>query len=672
MQLNGFPRHIPSSLRRRLAHPNLLFVASAGESRIRPLASVFTLAHESIRFEDFELDSRSFELRRVGRLVKLERIPMQLLILLAENRDRLVTREEILEAIWGQDVFVDADNSINTAVRKIRQVLKDDPENPRFLRTISGKGYRFTAQINPSASRSLSEIHRSAELLPEAKQSPHRPYKWVVWAGIALVAIVSTGFLVRPPKTVPKKAMLVVLPFVNLSGDAREEYFADGMTEEMITQLGSLDPKHLGVVARTSAMHYKGSSAAASQIARELGVDYLLEGSVRQASDRVRVTAQLIQSGDQTHLWADSFERGRSDVLRLQSDVAHAIAAKIQLTLSQQVEDGLAGTPSVNPEAHEAYLRGLEAWNLRTKEGFERSILEFNQAIAVDPDYAAAYAGLARSYSLAPIFGVSAAADTMPKALDAAKKALALDDSLFAAHTTLAFVLAHYEYNWAASEREYLRGLELNPSDAYGHFFYSNSYLSPLGRHDAAIAEIKKAAELDPLAVPIQSFTGITYIWARRYDEAFAQFQKANQMNSTFAVNHERLAHCYIYLRKFDDAIREESKARLLSGEDAKMVVMKEDALRRALTAGGPRGYWRKLLEFSEMKQNPPEAYASAYGLARIYAQLGEAERAIESLEKAYAEHEIPLTEIGIEPLLDPLRSNPRFQSLLRRVGLPQ
>jgi TolB-like protein len=245
-----------------------------------------------------------------------------------------------------------------------------------------------------------------------------------------------------------------VLPFQNLSDDLQQDYFADGMTEEMITQLGSIDPQHLGVIARSSAMQYKAAHKDAAQIARELGVNYLLEGSIRRAGERVRVTAQLIQSSDQTHLWANSYDRELSDVLKLQSEVARAIAGKIQLTLSQQTEARLTGTLSVNPEAHEAYLRGLQAWNLRTKEGFERSVAGFSQAIDVDPNYAPAYVGLARSYSLAPIFGVSSATETMPKALEAAKRALALDDSLAAAHTTLAFVQAHYEYNWPASERE--------------------------------------------------------------------------------------------------------------------------------------------------------------------------------------------------------------------------
>jgi TolB-like protein/DNA-binding winged helix-turn-helix (wHTH) protein len=513
------------------------------------------MPRETIRFEEFELDPNSFELRRAGQLVKLERIPLQLLFLLAENRERLVPRGEILHAIWGKDVFVDADNSINTAVRKARQALKDDPENPRFLRTVPGRGYRFTAEIGPPTPPSSPTASKLPGQSPEFTQFPQRFRKWAVWAALAFVAIVSIGFLLRSrlprtSKTIPRRAMLVVLPFVNLSGDAREEYFSDGMTEEMITELGSLDPRHLGVIARTSSMRYKGARTAASQIAQELGVNYLLEGSVRQSNGRVRVTAQLIQTSDQTHLWAGSFDRDRSDVLRLQTDIARAIAAKIQVALSQQVEARLSRTLSVNPEAYEAYLRGLQAWNLRTKEGFERSIVEFSEAIKLDPNYAAAYVGLARSYSLAPIFGVSTASKMMPKARDAAKGALAMDDSLAEAHTTLAFVEAHYEYDWPASEREYLRAIELNPSDPYAHFFYANSYLSPLGRHNAATAEMSQAAKLDPFSMPIQSFVGLTYMFARRCDEALTQFQKANQMNPTFALNHQRLARYYNVRRK--------------------------------------------------------------------------------------------------------------------------
>lgn len=624
---------------------------------------------EVYQFENFELDSGAYQLRRAGRVVRLERIPLDLLFLLVERRGQLVTRQEIIERIWGHDVFVDSDTSVNTAVRKIRQALKDNPDKPRLLHTIAGKGYRFVP--SPADPAIQSPIAPQAKAVQAAVLKPRR---WPLWLGAAAVliaaALIALPYLPRPFKPGSAKVMLAVLPFVNLSGDVRQEYFADGMTEEMITQLGSLNPARLGVIARTSAMQYKSARKDTAQIARELGVNYVLEGSVRRAGDRVRVTAQLIQTSDQTHIWAESFDRDLGDVLRLQSEVARVIADKIQLTLSHQIAARLAGTPHVNAEAHEAYLQGLQAWNERTATSVELAIANFQHAINVQPDNALGYAGLARVYMLAPVFRVLRPAECMPKAREAAMRALALDDTLSEAHTTLAFVKEHFEYDWPGAEHEHRRALELNPSDANAHFFYSNSYLSAFGRHDEAIAEMKAAVELDPLSLPTQSFLGRTYLWARRYDEALAQFQTVNRLDPNFAINHERLAHLYTYTGKFGDAIDEETKARMLAGEDPKAALAKADALRLALAARGPRGYWEKVLELSGAKENPPEAYVGSYGLAILYTRLGEQEKAIDCLEQAYKERQLAMTEIGVEPAFDPLRPAPRFAALLRRVGL--
>jgi TolB-like protein/DNA-binding winged helix-turn-helix (wHTH) protein len=632
------------------------------------------MASEILRFEDFELDRGAYELRRAGRVVRLERIPLDLLFMLVERHGQLVTRQEILDRIWGKDVFVDVDNSINTAVRKIRQALKDNPENPRLLHTVPSKGYRFGGNVveagNTKTAGSAIPVPAAAEVPTAASKPRHWPYWLGLAAAVAAVLFMARPYLLRTPKPVSNKVMLVVLPFENLSGDPGQDYFADGMTEEMITRLGSLDPQHLGVIARTSAMQYKAAHKSMAQIAQELGVQYLLEGSVRRASNQVRVTAQLIQSSDQTHLWADSYDRDLRDVLKLQSEVARTIASKIQLTLSEQFEARLAGTQTVNPEAHEAYLLGLQAWNLRTRDGFQRSIAEFNRAITIDPNYAPAYAGLARAYSLVSISGGVPPLEAMPKAREAAQRSIALDDSLAEGHTVLAFVKAHFEHDWPVAEQEYIRALELNPSDAFAHFFYSNSYLSPLGRHEEAIAEMKQAIELDPFSAPVQSFLGRTFLWARRYDEALTQLRKCDALFPEFVINHERLAHLSTYAGRFEEAIAEETKARLLGGEDPRAVAMKEEALRRALADGGPYGYWEKVLEFSQMKENPPEAYATAYGVAIIYARLDEKKKAIDSLEGAYARRELAMTEIGIEPAFDGLRPDPRFTELLRKVGL--
>ena len=642
------------------------------------------MLQETIHFEGFELDPGAFELRRDGQLIKLERIPLQLLLLLAENRQRLVTREEILRAIWGENVFVDADNSINTAVRKARQALKDDPENPRFLRTVPGKGYRFTAEVKSVNSTVSPEGLASVEKLPQesptpANDDPDVPSplrnKWAILTLIGVLIVVGAVLILRPrpnppPQPSTRRAMLAVLPFVNLSGNPGEEYLADGMTEELITQLGGLDPNRLGVIARTSSMQYKGASKSAAQVAHELGVDYVLEGSVRWNDQRVRVTAQLIQASDQTHLWAADFDRDPGDVLRLQSDLALAISNKIELTLSPPVRARLADAPPVNAAAHDAYLLGLHELDLRTKSGVERSIAEFQNAIALDPQYASAHAALARAYSLAPVVRAMAPIEAMPKARDAALRAIELDPGLASGHSTLGFVKAHYEFDWPGAEREYLQALALNPNDAYAHFFYSNSYLSPLGRHAQAIEEMRKAVAIDPFSAPVQAFLGRTYIWARQYDQALEQFQKVAEMFPGFAIDHERLAQLHAFMGRFDQAIAEDTKARLLSGENEKSALAKEAILRHAWTTQGAPGYWKTLVELSQTAENPPEAYNSPFGTAILYAQLGDKARALNALEQAYEQRSLAMTEINIEPAFDPIRGEPRFKALLQGVRL--
>jgi TolB-like protein/cytochrome c-type biogenesis protein CcmH/NrfG len=464
--------------------------------------------------------------------------------------------------------------------------------------------------------------------------------------------------------------MIAVLPFQNLSNDTQQDFFADGMTEEMITQLGGLNPQRLGVIARTSAMQYKARQKDTGQIVRELKVNYLLEGSVRREGQRIRVTAHLIQANDQADIWADSYDADIGDILQVQSEVARAIAGQIRLRLPRQAEQRLAKAPRLNALPHDAYLQGQQAWNLRDKEGNARSIQQFQHAIEIDPNYATAYAALARAYALSPVVGFTTASEAMPKARDAASHAIALDDSLAEGHCMMGFIKAHYEYDWPAAEREFKTALQLNPSDSFAHLFYSNSYLSPLGRHNEAIAEMEKAIELDPFSPRIESFLGRTYIWARRYDDALIQLRKTTQMFPSFAIEHERLAHLYTYRGEYDKAIAEETQARILAGEDPHGVLKLEDSLRNAFTTRGPRGYWEKLLELSQRADNPPEAYTTHDGLAIIYVRLGDKERALQALEQAYRERQLHMTEIGIEPAFDSLRGEARFQSLLRRVGV--
>lgn len=622
-----------------------------------------------IRTGLFEIDFGSGEVHKEGRKVQLQEQPFRVLEILLERPGEVVTREQLRARLWSADTYVGFDEGLNTAIRKLRVAFGDSAENPRFIETVSRRGYRYIAPVEPEPNLAPFPPATTVAARPTVVS---RGMRWVGFAAVFVVVLVLTVFLRNPehPKPPLGKITLVVLPLENFTGDSEQDYLADGITEEIITQLGSLDPQHLGVIARTSAMHYKHTQESAAQISREVGANYLLEGSIRRSGDRIRVTAQLIQSSDQSHLWADSYDRELTDVLRIESDIASSVASEIRLTLSQQIHQRLAAAGRTNVEAHDAYLRGLQGWNLRTRDGFQQAITNFTRATELDPSYAPAFAGLARVYSLAPVFAGMPAGEAAPKALEAASRALSLDETLADAHCALGFVKAHYEYDWPAAQREFRRAIELEPNNAYAHLFYSNSYLSPLGHHEEAIAEMKRAMDLDPLSPHIQSFAGVTFKWARRYEDSLAQFQKVNQIDPNFPLNHERLAQLCAILGRYDDAIAEETKARLLVGENPQDVLAKMDTLKRELATKGERGYWEEQLQFARDQQNPPEAYVGPYGLAIIYAHLGEKTKAFEKLENAFAERDTQITELAIEPQFDPLRSDARFADLERRIAL--
>lgn len=622
------------------------------------------------RFGSFEFDPQTRELRKQGLRVRLEGQPAAILAFLLERPNELVTREELQKKLWLGDTYVDFEQSLNAAIRRLRLALGDAADSPRYIETLARKGYRWIAPmrtgplavaVEPANTEIGSERVRRRSIWQSAQ----------IALGVCVAfAILITAWVLLRPRPAVGRVMLAVLPFRNLSDEAKQEYFVDGMTEEMITQLGGLNPQGLGVIAPTSAMQYKLSQKSTREIARELNVKYLLEGSVRREGQHIRVTAQLIEASDQTDIWTDSYDSDAGDILKVQSEVARAIAGQIRLQLTQQIKQRLSNPPRVNALAHDAYLQGQQAWNLRDKEGTAQSIQYFQHAVEIDSNYATAYAALARAYALSQVVGLMTASEAMPKAHEAAARAIALDDSLAEGHSMTGFIKAHYDYDWPGAQREFQKALELNPSDSFAHLFYSNSYLSPLGRHDEAIAEMKNAITLDPFAPRIQSFLGRTFIWARRYDEALIQFQKTTEMFPSFAIDHQRLAHLYTYRGEYERAITEETRARLLVGQDPRRVLKLEDSLRKALASRGPRGYWEILLELSGRTDNPPEAYTVHDGLAILYVRLGEKEKALQALEQAYKKRQLHMTEVGIEPAFDPLRSDPRFQTILRQVGL--
>jgi TolB-like protein/DNA-binding winged helix-turn-helix (wHTH) protein/lipoprotein NlpI len=513
-----------------------------------------------VRFgEDFELDLASYKLRRAGRVLKLERIPLEVLAVLVEQPGQIVTREHLVERIWGKDAFLDTDNSINGAIRKIRKVLKDDAEQPRFILTITGMGYRFIAPLAESKAESepAGSTPQPYVAEPVIGKSPRR--QWQVALGIALGLAVAAGIGLRYSRIRPlpssDRVMLAVLPFDNLTGDAGQDYFSEGMTEELITQVGGLDPKHLGVVARTSVMHYKNSQQRLAEVGRELGVQCVLVGTVRREADRVRITAQLIQVKDQTHIWVREYDRELRGLLTLQGEIAHEIADEIQLTLSDQATAPVRqSAPSPQTyEAYDLYLRGRYFWNKRTIEGFQQAINYFQQATAKDPNYARAYAGLADSYALLGGYSAVPQAELMAEARAAAERALQLDDSSPEAHTALALIVQNYDHDWQTAEREFHRAIDLNPNYATAHHWYAE-HLAWRGRFDEALVEIERARQLDPLSLIIAVDYGVILYYSRQYDRALAQFRAVLEMDPNFA-HASMIAWVYIQKGMFAEAL---------------------------------------------------------------------------------------------------------------------
>ncbi len=426
-------------------------------------------------FGRFRLDSVERVLLADSHPVALTPKAIETLLELLKNSGHILEKDELLKRVW-PDTFVEEGTLVQN-ISTLRKVLGEAPDGSAYIETIPRRGYRFAGAVHNTDFVPLTEGNFPPVPVVTTRRAG-RP-GWIVGLAIAAVSLV-TLFLLREriwprPDPAPKKILLAVLPFENLSGDSQQEYFSSGLTEEMITQLGNLEPNRLGVIARTSAMQYKGARKDTRQIRRELGVDYILEGSVRREGDRVRITAQLIQVKDQTHLWAKDYDRNLRDILALQSDVASSIAREIKLKLTSEETARLANIPALNPDAYELYLKGRYFWNKRTEDGFIRAIKYFEQATVLDPNYAQPYAGSADAYALLgsmPNFEISRG-EAMPKAKAAALKALQLNDSLAEAHTSLAFVEMQYEWDWPGSEKEFERALELNPNYATAHQWYA-------------------------------------------------------------------------------------------------------------------------------------------------------------------------------------------------------
>jgi TolB-like protein/DNA-binding winged helix-turn-helix (wHTH) protein/Flp pilus assembly protein TadD len=611
----------------------------------------------SLKFDDVELDLGSYHLRRNGSVIKLERIPMELLILLASRNGQLVSREEIIEKLWGKDVFVDSEHGVNTAIRKIRNALQDDPEKPRFIETVVGKGYRFVAPL----------VTPREEVLPAGAIRRRFGSKKFILIGTCLMAVVTAAAYVGLRYFWPAgisqggRTMLAVMPFENLTGDPDQDYFSDGLTEEMITQLGRLDPRQLGVIARTSAMSYKHSSKAVDQIGRELGVNYILEGSARREGGRVRIAAQLIQVRDQSHVWAAEYDREIQSVLQLQSEVANAIGNEVRLKLAPEQRLQAGNPRAVNPEAYEAYLKGryfIEKW---TEEGTRVGREYFEQAIQKDPNYALAYAGLADSY----VWGRAGLPpeEALRRARAAATKALELDNTLGEPHAALGQIKFVNDWDWAAAEAEFKRAIELNPNDTNALHMYSH-YLLSMGRMLESLQVSKRALDHDPVSPTMQLHLGFHYLTARQYDLAIPQYLKVLQADPSLPDAHNQLAVAYRQKGLLDQSVAEYLQVETLLGTTPDQIA----ELKAAYAKSGMRGFWLTVLEFTEASG---ESKISPYQIASYCAILNKKDESFEWLEKAYNAHDAGLVAIKTDSDFDTLHSDARFADLLHRLKLP-
>jgi TolB-like protein/DNA-binding winged helix-turn-helix (wHTH) protein/Tfp pilus assembly protein PilF len=617
-------------------------------------------------FGSFRLDPRERLLFCSGKPVPLSPKAFELLLLLVTNAGHLIEKDDLIRQLW-PDTFVE-EGSLVKHVYLLRKALAQGENGTEYIETVPKIGYRFLAKVIdglgtvPAADLSASRrpVHRAI--------TSSRRRAMLLSVGLVLLAAFvlaqSRGWIhwsLR--KTQLSIRSIAVLPLENVSGDPTQEYFADGMTDQLITDLGKIG--ELRVVSRTSAMQYKGVRKSLPQIGRELNVDAVIEGSVQRSGSRVRITAQLVQASTDKHLWAEKYDGDIRDVLQLQDEVASAIVDQIRIKLTPQERALLSSSQVVDPQAHEAYLKGLYLWNERSPEGLQKAIEYFNQAIRKDPDYALAYAGLADVYGVLSDHDVLPPGEAYPKAKAAVLKALAIDDTLGEAHTCLAWIEEGYDWDAQRAEKEFQRAIQLNPNYATAHYRYSR-LLYDQGRLDESVREAQRAVELDPIGVATTSNLGDVYYYARRYNEAIQQHRKAAGLHPGASEPHQGLFLDYLAEGMYAGSIAEAQRWLIVSVSGEKSSADAAAAIRR-IDSAGYREALRVLI--SQAIAQRKVAYASAAWIAILCARRGDEDKALDWLEQAYGDRDDTLPSMKVEPAFDMLRSNPRFQEVLRRVG---
>lgn len=620
---------------------------------------------KAFTFGAFEVDVAAAEVRKHGIRIRLQRQPFEVLLSLLERPGELVTREELEKKLWPADTFVDFEHGLGSAINRLREALGDSTDQPRYIETVPRRGYKFIAAVehnHPTAARVCAAVP-SGEAT-KAMRRFSRTAALSVATAIALVLAFAWLALRNRGSAEPERIdSLAVLPLDNLSRDAEQEYFTDGMTDQLITDLAQIPS--IRVISRTSIMQYKNVHKSLAQIAGELNVAAVVEGTVQRSGNRVRITAQLIQVRKERHLWASSYEGDLHDVLALQDRVARDIAAEIRIKLGPSSQARLLNPQPIKPEVYENYLKGRYFWNTRTQEGVYRGIDFFQQAIAKDPHYALAYAGLADSYLVLSGYRFVSPNDVLPLAETAALKALELDDSLAEAHAPLGALRVEYDLDLIRAEKEFRRAIELNPNYATAHHWYGEEVLAATGRFAEAVAELQRAEELDPLSRAVSTTYGYVLYLARDNDAAIAQLRKTLELDASFAATHMYLGRAYAQKKMFADAIQEFQKADDLSeGEPYSRAW-----LGYGYAVSGQAREARKVL--NELQGLPKGKYVPPYDLAAVWMGLEDKNQALKWLERACEDHAAYFSSIKVEPVFDRLHPDPRFQDLLRRIGLP-
>jgi TolB-like protein/DNA-binding winged helix-turn-helix (wHTH) protein/lipoprotein NlpI len=625
--------------------------------------SIEAKSRERVLFGDYELDCRTGELRRNGDTLKLQPQPAKVLSILVSRAGEIVRREELTEQVWGSDTYVDFEHGLNFAIRKIRSVLEDDPEHPRFLETLPKRGYRFIGPVIHHPAQGPVQPFAAAPVKVPRSQEARVRTRFVYLAVAAIVAAtviaITWGYL-RPglphPAGAARIESVAVLPLRNLSSDAEQEYFADGMTDELITDLAKFGS--LRVISHTSVERYKGTKLPLPEIAKELGVDAVVEGTVMRSAERVRITAQLIDARSDQHLWADTYERDLRDVFSLQDEVARQIAGEIgaNLIAGQQLS---ANRRALDPVAHESYLRGKFYMNQLTCDGFNKSRQYFEQVVNRDSEFARAYVGLAESYFALADWGCSSELGLIAKSKASALKALDLDPSLGEAHAWLGKLAFFYEWDSPKAENELKRALELSPNYPEAHIIYA-VFLISTGRRELGLAEMTKAHDIDPISQLPNVIAVVAFYLAGQYDAAIEQGKKTIELYPESVGAYDWLGYAYEKRGLHEQAIATYLRAKELRGASPREL----SAFRTASQKDGVHGLWQMELENAETTTAPDPCW-----LTKIHAHLGNKDRALEFLRQSFQQHcSGPHTTIA-DPVFDDFRQDPRFKKLIARLG---